>query len=43
MSVDVPQSPESLVNRFLQLVRSGQEALAITEAFGNGQADVNGQ
>ncbi len=41
MSVDVPQSPESLVNRFLQLVRSGQEALAITEAFGNGQADVN--
>jgi len=41
MSRDVPLSPDNWADRFRQLVRSGQEALAITEALGNGQTDVN--
>jgi len=41
MSGNVPTGPDNWAERFLQLVRSGQEALAITEAVGNGQADVN--
>jgi GH25 family lysozyme M1 (1,4-beta-N-acetylmuramidase) len=40
MSGDV-MSSEDLVDRFLQLVRSGQEVLAITEAVEQGRTDVN--
>jgi GH25 family lysozyme M1 (1,4-beta-N-acetylmuramidase) len=41
MSGNVPLSPDNWADRFLELVRSGQEALAITEAVEKGQADVN--